>query len=177
MFLCLAHKWWPPLKKFAAVEAANATPTASPKFRDVMSQNFARAKLLETTLPSSQPRCRCGPSPVGLAARPHQGPRRYCVCFCYRPCRTSGRIAYDLNRSHSKRPSVRKHGWADLNLVRVYPALSSHWHVRTYDTWPRVTFIWHTPLSICRFSIAVYTGQYRVCQHPPRPAAVGRARV
>ena len=63
MFLCLAHKWWPPLKKFATVEAANATPTASPKFRDVMSQNFARAKLLETTLPSSQPRCRCGPSP------------------------------------------------------------------------------------------------------------------
>ena len=68
MFLCLAHKWWPPLKKFAAVEAANATPTASLKFRDVMSQNFARAKLLETTLPSSQPRCRCGPSP---GAWPH----------------------------------------------------------------------------------------------------------
>ena len=117
------------------------------------------------------------PQLLGLAARPHQGPRRYCVCFCYRPCRTSGRIAYDLNRSHSKRPSVCKYGWADLNLVRVYPALSSHWHVRTYDTWPRVTFIWHTPLSVCRFSIAVYTGQYRVCQHPPRPAAVGRARV
>ena len=122
-----------------------------------------------------------GPQPPGPSHTPAPRPSQLLRMFLLQALQDlrAYRVRSDLNRSepHSNRPAVCRCGWVDLNLVRVYPALSSHWHVRTYDTWPRVTFIWHTPLSVCWFSIAVYTGQYRVCQHPPRPAAVGRARV
>ena len=68
MFLCLAHKWWPPLKKFAAVETARTPPQP---------RRLSSAMLCRRTLRAQscwKPR---SPAPSrGAGAAPARGPSR-----------------------------------------------------------------------------------------------------